>query len=156
MYVHWNNFLSPEGLSGLFSYMCWNPVYSACRTIMQPCALAAGPPGKNGSQLPITLSYLSLMFSSHSISLCHPDPSVAALVHIIQANKACGELLACWIAALYILGSRFKLWIVAGISLSLPLSPSLWVKAGHLRPGGTRKDDLSFVVSGLPACSASS
>lgn len=27
--AHWNNFPSPQGLSGLFSYMCWNPVFCA-------------------------------------------------------------------------------------------------------------------------------
>lgn len=27
VWVHWNNFPSPEGLSGLFSFMRWSPVY---------------------------------------------------------------------------------------------------------------------------------
>lgn len=27
--VHWNNFPPPEGLNGLFSYMCWSPVCCA-------------------------------------------------------------------------------------------------------------------------------
>lgn len=56
--AHWNNFPSPEGLSGLFSYMCWSPVCCAShcmQTITQPCASAVGPPGQDGSQLPITL-----------------------------------------------------------------------------------------------------
>lgn len=77
--AHWNNFPSPEGLSGLFSYMCCSPVCRAShcmQTITQPCASAVGPLGQDGSQLPITLPPFFHFFPVFTFS---PVPAWPAL-----------------------------------------------------------------------------
>lgn len=63
--VHWNNFPSPEGLSGLFSFMCWSPVYCASHCMQNHYATlcisrrATGPEWQPATNHSPFSSYLS-------------------------------------------------------------------------------------------------
>ncbi len=115
-------------------------LHTACRPITQPCASAVGPPGQNGSQLPITLPLIfpfSPIFISFSVSLFHPDPLfVPSLVHVFQGK---GECMVHWFACIPNYSSlSFResvkavdcRWHAAWFSLSVHWS----VKAGQWGP----------------------
>lgn len=71
--AHWNNFPSPEGSSGLFSYMCWSPRLLCFTLHADPLRNPVHQPW--GHRARMVANYQSLsprLFPFSSLSLFHP------------------------------------------------------------------------------------
>lgn len=62
--VHWNNLPSPEGLSGLFSYICWNSVWCTSHCMHTQLCNAVRQAWGHWARMagPITLPLISPFF----------------------------------------------------------------------------------------------